>query len=104
MHPAIFAVLGGADTDLSTAHPYPVPWTPRSGRPGITFTDIGDLATIRIFTLSGALVREISTGETMSQYDWDLKNASGEPVASGVYYYEISNSKQKVRGKLAVVR
>jgi len=90
LQPAIFAVLGGADTDLSTAHPYPVPWTHRSGKPGITFTNIGDLATIRIFTLSGVLVREIATGETMSQYDWDLKNASGEPVASGIYYYEIS--------------
>jgi hypothetical protein len=103
-HFTTFALIPQADTDLSAAHPYPVPWTPRSGKTVVTFTSVGDAPVIRIYTLSGALVREMREPAQMGQVDWDLKNESGDPVASGVYYYEVSNDKERATGRLAVAR
>jgi hypothetical protein len=101
---APLALFGAGDMELTDAHVFPVPWTPRSSRNGITFTGIGDNATIRIFTLSGILVREINVSAAMGEYLWDVKNADGEPVGTGVYYYEISNNAGRVTGKAAVLR
>jgi hypothetical protein len=56
----------------------------------------GSGATIRIFTLAGELVRVINDaaraqdGTTGMQYaNWDLRNESGIPVASGIYIVHV---------------
>ena len=45
-----------------------------------------DNAIIRIFDLSGVLVKTINHSSTSGQFDtWNLTNDSNYPVASGIY-------------------
>lgn len=82
---------------------YPNPWRTDRHMGGITFDQLTGQATVKVFTISGHLVRSEQT--TQASYTWDLKNQSGQPVASGMYLYLITNSQgQKARGKLAVIR
>jgi hypothetical protein len=61
------------------------------------------VATIRIFTLSGELVK-ILTDVDGSIAEWDLTNMNNTYVASGIYLYVITNGDKKRTGKLAVIR
>lgn len=55
----------------------------------VTFNNLPQKATIRIFNLAGQLVRTI-TKDSESQFQrWDLLNHSGLPVASGMYIAHI---------------
>jgi hypothetical protein len=72
---------------------------------------IGGHAVIRIYTLSGRLVREIDAGDaapsSCSYIQWDGKNRTGLPVANGVYYgiLSVGGSKQSSGTfKLAVIK
>ncbi len=52
----------------------------------VTFSHLPDKATIRIFDLSGVLVKTIDHISTSGQFDtWDLQNDNNLPVASGIY-------------------
>ncbi len=60
----------------------------------ITFELIGDgEATIKIFTVSGKLIRELCEGCVVTrgnnQFRWDGRDAEGHAVANGVYLYKI---------------
>lgn len=45
---------------------------------------------VRIFTLSGALVRVLEKdNELITSVDWDLNNQQGIPVSSGIYLFHI---------------
>lgn len=111
-HFSTFALMAQSDLDLSAAHPFPVPFTPGRGASlcgavtaeGVCFTGLPQLATIRIYTPDGRLVRELSSSDGLGQILWDARNADGDPAASGVYLYEISNGHSSVTGKLAVLR
>lgn len=112
-HFSLYALLGASDTDLSNAYAYPVPWKPNSGKPGfgtlaggITFANLGSEATIRIYTLSGELVRALhySYAGGNEQMVWDGTNSGNSPVASGVYLYYIDNGKEHKTGKLIIVK
>lgn len=52
----------------------------------VTFSHLPDNAVIRIFDLSGVLVKTIHHVSTSGQFDtWNLQNDNNYPVASGVY-------------------
>jgi hypothetical protein len=54
------------------------------------FINLPEIATVRIFSLSGQLVRILrKTDPTVSQLDWDLQTENRLPVASGVYVYHV---------------
>jgi hypothetical protein len=55
----------------------------------VTFTHLPQKANIRIFTLSGKLVREIEKNDESPFLRWDLLNAFGLKLASGVYIIHI---------------
>ena len=61
----------------------------------VTFSHLPFKATIKIFTITGELVRTIEHQNTnASDFDfsferWDLRNSNGLPVASGVYLVHI---------------
>ena len=67
---------------------------------------------IRIYTVSGRLVRELDAGpispSSCYYIQWDGKNRNGQPVANGVYYgvLSVGGSSQKSSGtfKLAVIK
>lgn len=55
----------------------------------VTFNNLPPTATIRIFAVSGHLVRTIEKSDASQFTRWDLINQSGLPVASGVYIAHI---------------
>jgi hypothetical protein len=75
----------------------------------VTFNHLPDVATIRIFTLAGVLVRTIRhepVNGTGSQFErWDLANESGLPVGSGLFlaHIEMPNLGATKILKLAIV-
>ena len=77
------------------AYPNPISASDSS----ITFwgTSIAN-AEIRIYTLSGELVRTLTEAYGASEISWDRRNTKGNLVARGVYYYTVKN----FRGKFVV--
>jgi hypothetical protein len=51
----------------------------------VTFSHLPEKATIRIFDLSGVLVKTINKNDQTQFTTWNLQNDDGYPVASGVY-------------------
>jgi hypothetical protein len=55
----------------------------------IKITNLPQKCNIKIYTLSGILVREINKDEPKTSLNWDLKNQVGIPIASGAYIIHI---------------
>ena len=73
----------------------------------VTFNHLPEKATIRIFDLSGVLVKTIKHEATSGQFDrWNLLNDKGYPVASGIYviYIDMPDLGKTKILKLAVVQ
>ena len=73
----------------------------------VTFNHLPSSAVIRIFDLSGVLVKTINHVSTSGQFDtWNLQNESGYPVASGIYiiYIDMPDLGTTKILKLAVVQ
>ena len=89
---------------LGTIRAYPNPWkADQNSRPYVTIDGLpaSAVTSVRIFTISGELVRTLSGTQNVQ---WDLRNNSGENVASGVYIYLLSINGEKHSGKIAVIR
>ncbi len=80
----------------------------------VHFTHLPSECTIRIYTLSGDLVRKIEHsatsedgifGDVGGMEAWDLMSSNNQLIASGIYLYHIStpDGEEKV-GKFAIVR
>ena len=112
-HFSFFALFAPLAADLNSARAYPVPWKPGSGgrfdsapgTDGIIFDNLTDNAEIRIFTITGQLVREYKlTAADLGFKVWDGKNSAGQKAGSGVYLAHIkAGSKTKII-KVAVER
>ncbi|HOW28487.1 MAG TPA: T9SS type A sorting domain-containing protein [Elusimicrobiota bacterium] len=83
---------------------YPVPFSPAKGHKNITFSNLPTAATIKILTVDGELVQELRKDDLSSNFQWDVTNKNGEPLASDVYFYVISSDEQKKTGKIVIVR
>ncbi len=116
---SVFALMGSPDGNASESYAFPVPWRPHGPQAGpgpaqtgtetggITFSNLPSECHIKIFTLSGELVRELhhtDLGGSLAQEVWDVKTVHGDPVASGVYLWEVSSSVDRKTGKLMVIR
>ncbi len=70
----------------------------------LTGTEVPDDIIIRIMTVSGRVVREITEdqlgliriGRNITEYAWDGTDEFGDPLANGVYLYEV---KAKINGE-----
>ncbi|MFH1353232.1 MAG: FG-GAP-like repeat-containing protein [bacterium] len=116
-HFSVYAVMGTNSWDLSNAYAFPVPYVDGKDADGhdtvpsntIIFNNLSSVCTIKIYTITGELVRKIdhndatSTAGIAREY-WDVKNDKGEAGASEVYIYYIHNAKQHKTGKLIVIR
>lgn len=71
----------------------------------VTFNNLPDMATIRIFNLAGHLVKVIEKNDETTFARWDLLNQHWFPIASGMYlaYIEIPDVGTKVL-KLAIIQ
>ena len=72
-------------------------------RSNITFDGLTAGTSVKIFTIAGEWVATLEApGRSV---DWLLKNNSGDPVASGLYLYLITDSQgNKTRGKIGIIR
>jgi len=111
-HFSVYALMGSAVYDLNDAHAYPVPWKPNDGKDetgteedGITFADLSAEGVIKIYTISGELVKryDYKPGDE-GEWIWDVETSNGERVFSGVYIYYIKNEKEHKTGRLIVIR
>jgi sugar lactone lactonase YvrE len=102
-------------SDLSGIKVYPNPYTPGSGGmhdeaalgKGVVFAGLTANARVKIFTIAGELVRDLSETNGDGVLVWDAKNDRGETAASGTYIYLIVNGDddgEKKRGKFAIIR
>jgi len=103
----VFGVFGAPATDLSQVELFPNPFRPNAGLPGhdaVKFRNLSSQAVIRIYTITGELVRELVETDGDGSLDWDGKNKSGENVESDVYLYVIKNDREKETGKIVIIR
>lgn len=82
----------------------------RGERDKVLFVNLPAIATIRIFTLSGDLVRTIEHTDLSGDEPWDLVTSQNQLVRSGVYVYHIEGEDESGNdvgskiGKLVIVR
>ena len=91
--------------DLSSVRIFPNPWR-RSRDLGVNpvhFDPLPASVSIKIFSVSGHLVRDLGT--VSGTASWDVKNDDGDFVASGIYLYLITDGQgTKDRGKIVVIQ
>lgn len=102
------ATVNLAPVSLNDVRAFPNPWRSdrHSGR-DITFDHLTTGSEVKIFTISGHSVRTLQAATTSSGLAalWDLKNESGDMVASGIYVYSIKDAAgSKSKGKLAIIK
>lgn len=100
----ILAVVGGPSNDVSGSYAYPVPYVAKQHQ-DIKFTNLPDEGVIKIYAISGELVKEIGFAPGRPDpLSWDVRNSGGEPVAPDVYIYQVESAGNKKRGKIIIVR
>lgn len=116
--PGVYAVLGSLVQAIpSYFKAYPVPFRPNGPKAGtgpgqtgteaagITFEGVPQTGKIEIFTLDGRLVRTIAIENPppSNTVNWNVRTATGEKVASGVYIWRVVSGPNSKTGKLMVV-
>jgi hypothetical protein len=89
---------------------YPNPFNPETWIP-YALTEAAEV-TVHIYTVEGKPVRTLALGYRNAGYHtdraraayWDGRNASGEPVASGVYVYELRAGSVRSVRRMVVVK
>jgi hypothetical protein len=97
----------GALANLNEVKVYPNPYKPNSGlgHTKITFTNIINESTVKIYTLTGELVRTLRDELALGEVNWDAANDDGQKVASGLYIFLVeSNDSKHKTGKLAIIK
>ena len=56
----------------------------------VKFTNLPEKCEIKIYTVSGTLVRRFTKDSPQTYLDWDMKNQAGIPVASGLYIVHVN--------------
>ena len=72
----------------------------------VKITNLPEECTIRIYNLSGILVRQYNKADPLTFQDWDLKNNKNVPIAGGVYiiHIDVPDIGQKVLKWFGVMR
>ncbi|MDA8132927.1 MAG: T9SS type A sorting domain-containing protein [Elusimicrobia bacterium] len=109
-HFSNYALMALPDTEVGYVYASPVPFRPGAGdtarygswADGITFRGLPSEGKIRIYTVSGVLVRQLEVAPPT--VNWDVKNSDGQRVASGVYIWEVTSGRNRKTGKLVVIK
>jgi hypothetical protein len=101
-------VLANADLQAITVVPNPFiaanEITRGQGRQRILFTNLPPQATIRIYTISGNLVRILEHTDQSGTEEWDVRTRFDLLVASGNYYYHVTTPDGRTHlGRFAVI-
>ncbi|MDD5688162.1 MAG: T9SS type A sorting domain-containing protein [Elusimicrobia bacterium] len=81
---------------------YPNPYNPRKNVQGLTIVGLTTNAKVKIYTISGELIREIEGSDGDGSVVWDGKNGNGKIVASGIYIGYIKDTTGVKKVKIAV--
>lgn len=79
-------------------------WETTSGIRRIQFINLPTRCDIRVYTLSGDLVRTINHTNGTGAEDWDMQSETGREIAAGVYFFNIDSQYGKFTGKFAVIK
>jgi hypothetical protein len=104
--PGVIAAVIPAAVDVSAAHAFPTPFMPSQGHTNITFSALPADVTIKIFTVSGHLVKTLTKSDPSDRLVWSpVANEQGSNLASGVYIFIVtaSGGGQK-KGKIMIIR
>ena len=106
----LLAEMGAIPETTALLMNYPNPFNPETWIPYHLATDAEVI--LRIYDTRGVAVRELMLGhQTAGVYEsraraayWDGKNAVGEPVASGVYFYTFTADDFTATRKLLIIK
>jgi hypothetical protein len=103
-HFSIFALFGNVQEVKTDIKVYPNPYY--AGKDDLLlFTDVYPSSNLRIYTISGELIKILEDEDKDGKIEWDARNEKGCLVASGIYLYITKGaSGKKVNGKVGVVR
>ncbi len=77
----------------------------QGGTRRVQFKNLPARATVKVFTIAGDLVRELVKDDSLTgDLDWNLKNADGQDVTSGIYLFHVlSDSGFETKGNFVVI-
>lgn len=105
-HLSLFAIVQHVPSlNLSGVVAFPNPFKEKLSHDRITFDFLTAGSKVQIYDVAGTLIHELLDDNGDGQIHWAVRNNSGEKVASGMYFYLVTdaNGNKKV-GKLGVIR
>lgn len=103
-------VSGPATANVENVIVVPNPYRGRErwdqpGEKRVQFHHLPARSTVRIYTISGDLVRELTKDDPQSgNLDWNLKNADGRDITSGIYIFHVlSDTGFETKGNFVVI-
>ena len=104
-------VSGAATTNVEGVFVVPNPYRggerwDEAGTNRVQFFNLPAKVTVRVYTMAGDLVRELRHDDPLSgNLTWNLKNADGQDVASGIYlFHALSDEGFEQKGHFVVIR
>jgi hypothetical protein len=100
----------GPAADLERVRVVPNPYRAQEAwdQPGqneVHFINLPPHAKIRIYTVAGDLVATIDHNDTVRDFArWDLRNAGGQDVASGIYMYRVEADRFQFQHRFVIIR
>ena len=72
----------------------------------VKIVNLPEVCTVRIYNLSGTLIRTYDKADPLTFVDWDLKNEANVPIAGGVYiiHIDVPGVGQAIRKWFGVMR
>jgi hypothetical protein len=97
---------GSVSFRLGDVKVYPIPFKSTDPLVGITFANLPPSTDIKVYSTSGILVWSATSQGENVVWQKPLPNRNGHSVASGVYFYRVTNSVSgdKVTGKLVIIK
>ncbi|MBP9127547.1 MAG: T9SS type A sorting domain-containing protein [Elusimicrobia bacterium] len=97
------AVMGQEDVSLQDLRVSPNPFHQGTDT-HITFANLSERATVKIFTPAGREVRRLEEADGDGLMLWDGRNSSGDAVEPGVYVYRVESPGSERQGKVMIMR
>jgi len=79
-------------------------WETTKGIRRLEFINLPATCDIRVYTLSGDLVRTINHTNGTGAEDWNMQSETGREIAAGIYFFNIDSQYGRFTGKFAVIK
>jgi len=93
------------EANLGKAHCYPNPYKPSAGHSRVTFSRLTHYTKLQVYNVAGELVYNTEGDTPTGELAWDVRNNSGDKLASGVYIYMMADGEgNRAKGRFAVIK